>query len=90
MTAVAEHLRAHMARANEQVLPGLRERCDDEQLARLGSRIEIAREAAPTRPHPGTPTAPPLNKVVDPWLGVVDKLRDVLTRRKTWPQDLVS
>ncbi|MBX6721770.1 MAG: hemerythrin domain-containing protein, partial [Dactylosporangium sp.] len=57
-------------------------------LVRLGNRILVAEEAAPTRPPPRAPDRPPWNKLVDPVLGVADKLRDVLTRRVTYPADL--
>ena len=59
-----------------------------EDLVRLGNRVESAKEAAPTRPHPGTPATPPWNKVVDPAVAIVDKVRDVVGRRTTYPQDL--
>ena len=70
------------------IFPGLRAGCTEHELIRLGNRVQLALEAAPTRPHPGTPLTPPLNKVVDPALGVVDKVRDVLARRATWPEDV--
>ncbi len=53
----------------------------DEELIRLGNRSEIAEEAAPTRPHPGTPATPPWNQIVEPAVGVVDKVRDAVTGR---------
>jgi hypothetical protein len=85
---VTEHVREHTRRTADDVFPALREHCTGGDLVRLGNRVEIARSAAPTRPHPGTPSTPPLNKVVDPALGVVDKVVDVLTRRTTWEEDL--
>ena len=85
---VTEHLRRHTHRTADQVFPRLREHCTGNELIRLGNRVQIARGAAPTRPHPNTPATPPLNKLVDPALAVVDKVRDVLTRRTTWPEDL--
>lgn len=60
----------------------------EHDLIRLGNRVRIAQEAAPTRPHPGAPDTPPLNKLVDPALGVVDKVRDLLSRRTTWPSHI--
>lgn len=90
LAKVAEHLREHTHRTGEEVFPRLRERCTDNELIRLGNRVQIARGAAPTRPHPGTPATPPLNKLVDPAVAVVDKMRDVLTRRTTWPEDLAG
>ncbi|WP_433076597.1 hemerythrin domain-containing protein [Dactylosporangium sp. CA-052675] len=87
LRAVTDHVRSHTHTAAE-LLPALRSRCTSEELVRLGNRVEIARSAAPTRPHPGTPSTPPLNKLVDPALGVMDKVMDVLTRRTTWEEDL--
>ena len=59
--------------------PPLREVATDAELIRLGNRWEIAEEAAPTRPHPGTPATPPWNRIVEPAVGVVDKVRDAVT-----------
>ncbi|WP_432973461.1 hemerythrin domain-containing protein [Dactylosporangium sp. CA-233914] len=88
LATVTEHVRAHARRTGTELFPALRERCTGPELVRLGNRVEIARSAAPTRPHPATPSTPPLNKVVDPALGVVDKVRDALSRRTTWEEDL--
>jgi hypothetical protein len=90
LEAVAAHVHGHNHRTGEEMFPRLREQCSDTELVRLGNRVQIARSAAPTRPHPSTPSAPPLNKLVDPAVAVVDKVRDVLTRRTTWPEDLAS
>jgi hypothetical protein len=86
--AIRRQWRRHARCADREVFPRLRDRCTGNELVRLGNRVAIAQEAAPTRPHPATPTTPPANKVVDPALGVVDKLRDTLTRRVTRPEDL--
>lgn len=78
-------LHLHIERCEREIFPALAELVSAEDLIRLGNRVEIAEEAAPTRPHPGTPAAPPMNKVVDPLLGVVDKMRDALGGRTTYP-----
>ncbi|MFY1584953.1 hemerythrin domain-containing protein [Micromonospora sp. WMMD734] len=84
---VAARIRRHVAAVAELVTP-LREVASDAELIRLGNRWEIAEEAAPTRPHPGTPATPPWNRIVEPAVGVVDKLRDVVTGRRTQLADL--
>lgn len=81
-------VREHTARTDGDLFPRLLNECSDNDLIRLGNRVQIAQEAAPTRPHMSTPFTPPLNKVVEPAVGVVDKVRDALTRRTTWPEDL--
>lgn len=85
---VTTQFHRHRDTASEQLLQPLREAATDEQLIRLGNRVEMVEEAAPTRPHPKAPATPPWNAVVDPALGVVDKARDVLSRRTTYVADL--
>jgi len=81
-------LRQHVETAHEQIHPEVRRQLSREEQIRLGNRVDIVQEAAPTRPHPETPSTPPLNKIVDPALGTIDKVRDILSGRKTRPQDL--
>ncbi|MEV8516614.1 hemerythrin domain-containing protein [Dactylosporangium sp. NPDC051484] len=88
LQSITERIRQHTHRAATEVFPALRGRFSNGELVRLGNRVEIARSAAPTRPHPGTPSTPPLDKIVDPALGVVDKVMDVLSCRTTWEEDL--
>ncbi|MCT2281529.1 hemerythrin domain-containing protein [Micromonospora chalcea] len=84
---VAERVRRHVSRVAALVTP-LREVASDAELIRLGNRWEIAEEAAPTRPHPGTPATPPWNKIVEPAVGVLDKVRDAVSGRRTRLSDL--
>ncbi|WP_308201210.1 hemerythrin domain-containing protein [Paractinoplanes maris] len=85
---VAAAVRRHVDADAEELLPVLVQMVPIEDLIRVGNRFETAEEAAPTRPHPGTPSSPPWNKVVDPAVAVVDKLRDAVTRRPTYVKDL--
>ncbi len=85
---VAAAVRRHVDADAEELLPVLVQMVPIEDLIRVGNRFETAEEAAPTRPHPGTPSTPPWNKVVDPAVAVVDKLRDAVTGRTTYAKDL--
>ncbi|MEU4161199.1 hemerythrin domain-containing protein [Actinoplanes sp. NPDC026670] len=85
---LAEAVRRHVAADAEELLPLLEQMVPSEDLVRLGNRFETAEEAAPTRPHPSTPSVPPWNKVVDPLVGVADKIRDVISSRATYVRDL--
>ncbi|MFI5935468.1 hemerythrin domain-containing protein [Actinoplanes sp. NPDC051494] len=85
---VAERLHRHAEAAAGELVPLLARLVPVEDLIRLGNRFEMAEEAAPTRPHPGTPLRPPWNKVVDPAVALVDKVRDVIGRRTTYHRDL--
>jgi hypothetical protein len=81
-------VRRHVAADAEELLPVLRQMAPVEDLIRVGNRLEMAEEAAPTRPHPSTPSRPPWNKMVDPVVAVADKVRDAVARRVTYPRDL--
>ena len=85
---VCRRLTRHSDAADADLLPMLLQMASVEDLIRLGNRVELAEEAAPTRPHPGTPATPPWNKVIDPAVAVVDKVRDMVSRRTTYPRDL--
>ena len=84
IAAVRRHIDADAA----ELLPVLTRMAPVEDLIRVGNRIELAGEAAPTRPHPVTPSVPPWNNVLDPAVAVLDKVRDVVGRRTTYPRDL--
>ncbi|MEV5822498.1 hemerythrin domain-containing protein [Micromonospora harpali] len=88
LTDVADRVRRHVA-GTAALLASLREVATAAELIRLGNRWEIAEEAAPTRPHPGTPASPPWNRIVEPAVGVVDKVRDAVTGRPTYASDLL-
>jgi hypothetical protein len=85
---LAAAVRRHVEANAEELLPVLTQMAPIDDLIRVGNRFETAEEAAPTRPHPGTPSTPPWNKVVDPTVAVLDKLRDAVTGRPTYPADL--
>jgi len=87
---VADELHQHVTTAARDILPRLAAAASAAELIRLGNRVEVAEEAAPTRPHPDVPTGPHWNKVVDPALGVVDKVRDAVTGRPTYAEDLTD
>jgi hypothetical protein len=85
---LVEGVRRHVAADAGELLPVLTQMAPIDDLIRVGNRFETAEEAAPTRPHPSTPSTPPWNKVVDPAVAVLDKLRDAVTGRATYPKDL--
>jgi hypothetical protein len=81
-------LRLHIKRCEDGLFPRLRDVLGETERIRLGNRVLLAEETAPTRPHPRTPSTPPWNKVVEPAVGVLDKVRDAATGRTTYPEDL--
>lgn len=81
-------VRRHVDADRSELFPLLMQMVPADDMIRLGNRVETAQEAAPTRPHLSTPVTPPWNKVVDPLVGAIDKLRDVATGRTTYARNL--
>ncbi|MFY7066141.1 hypothetical protein ACOQFV_09790 [Nocardiopsis changdeensis] len=40
-------------------------------------------EWAPTRPHPGAPDTPPADRLLAPGAGLIDRMRDALSGRRS-------
>ncbi|MBG0850592.1 hemerythrin domain-containing protein [Streptomyces spinoverrucosus] len=74
-------IRAHIADEEENLFPKLRAACPPQALDELGDKVRQAKKLAPTRPHPSAPDTPPLNKLLAPGAGLVDRVRDALTGR---------
>ncbi|WP_037673976.1 hemerythrin domain-containing protein [Streptomyces griseus] len=77
VTRVTVHLREE-----EQLLfPRLQAVCPADLLEQLGEKVRHGRATAPTRPRPQLPDSPLVTKLAAPELGVIDRIRDVLTGR---------
>jgi hemerythrin superfamily protein len=74
-------LRDHVADEERDQFPQLRAQLSREQLVEIGAKVETAKKAAPTRPHPSAPHSALFHKTVGPGVGMVDRLRDKLTGR---------
>ncbi|SHH51943.1 hemerythrin domain-containing protein [Streptomyces sp. 3214.6] len=72
---------AHVRDEENRLFPLLAEACPAESLNELGDKVRAAKKTAPTRPHPAAPDTPPLNKLLAPGAGMVDRVRDMLTGR---------
>ncbi|GAA4846635.1 hemerythrin domain-containing protein [Saccharopolyspora rosea] len=76
-----DDIRHHVADEENDLFPRLRQLCDADQLRDLGAKIAMAKESAPTRPHPAGPDRPPANMLLDPGIGLIDRMRDALSGR---------
>ncbi|MEV5433648.1 hemerythrin domain-containing protein [Streptomyces sp. NPDC052701] len=74
-------IRSHIADEEGNLFPGLRAACPPEALDQLGDKVRQAKKTAPTRPHPAAPDKPPMNKLLAPGAGMVDRLRDAMSGR---------
>ena len=76
-------LRDHVSDEERDQFPLLRAQLSAEQLVDMGQKVETAKKAAPTRPHPAAPHSELFHKLVGPGVGMVDRMRDKLTGRST-------
>jgi hemerythrin superfamily protein len=74
-------LRDHVSDEESDQFPQLRAQLPHEELVAMGTKVEAAKKAAPTRPHPSAPHSELFHKTVGPGVGLVDRLRDKLTGR---------
>ena len=74
---VLEHVRDE----ENTLFPLLAAHASKEDLLKLGEQVQTAKKVAPTRPHPSAPDRPPLNKLLAPGTGLVDRIRDHLSGR---------
>ena len=74
-------LRDHVSDEEDDQFPQLRTHIPREQLVEIGRKVETAKKAAPTRPHPSAPHSELFHKTLGPGVGLVDRLRDKLTGR---------
>jgi hemerythrin superfamily protein len=74
-------VRLHIREEEEDLFPALAEHADPAELFQLGDKVQAAKQKAPTRPHPSAPDRPPLNKLLAPGAGFVDRVRDHLSGR---------
>lgn len=74
-------IREHITEEERELFPRLAAACSQERLVELGKKIQLAKKIAPTRPHPGAPNRPPLNKLLGPGVALVDRVRDMVSGR---------
>ncbi|MCK9869497.1 hemerythrin domain-containing protein [Nocardiopsis dassonvillei] len=83
LNTLISDIRHHVEDEEKDLLPRLRAACTPEELRELGAKVVKAKEAAPTRPHPGAPDTPPANRILDPGAGLIDRMRDALSNRNS-------
>ncbi len=73
--------RAHIAYEENQVWPKLLAVLSVQEREEMGEKIERAKQAAPTRPHPNAPDSPGALKTVGTATAAMDKMADKITGR---------
>lgn len=77
-----EDVRAQTRHEERHLLPRLRQACPAARLRELGQKISSVKRDALTRPHPAAPDRPPVDVILDPGEGMLDRLRDALSRAR--------
>jgi hypothetical protein len=73
--------REHIAYEQDVVWPLFQAAVTDEELMKLGEKLEAAKKIAPTRPHPDTPPNPAVLKSMGAVTAVLDHARDAVSGR---------
>lgn len=74
-------LRHHASDEERDQFPLLRAHIPAEDLVALGEKVEAAKKAAPTRPHPAAPHSELFHKMAGPGVVMIDRLRDKMSGR---------
>lgn len=78
ITDLQDAVTSHAQEEETELLPALESALGVAAMESLGKRMERAKAAAPTRPHPHAPNTPPGNVIVGIPTGMVDRMRDAL------------
>jgi hemerythrin-like domain-containing protein len=76
-------VREHVQEEETEIFPLLRNTLSRDDLEEMGTRIEKAKQTAPTHPHPTTPDNPVGATVMGAAAGLADRARDAMTGRET-------
>ncbi len=71
----------HVAEEESSIFPALRASMSTEDLLDFGQRLVLARNTAPTHPHPGSPNEGVSGKVAGILGGLVDQAKDAVSGR---------
>jgi hemerythrin superfamily protein len=81
-TLMAE-IRHHIEDEEGQMFAQMREVIDEDELCKLGGRVEAFKKVAPTRPHPHVPNTAAARTAAGPAASLFDRMRDLATSRGT-------
>ena len=83
LATLMREIREHVAEEEGEMFVHMRQTFSDEELRKMGSRVESFKKVAPTRPHPSVPNEPGARTAVGPVASLLDRMRDAITDRGT-------
>jgi Hemerythrin HHE cation binding domain len=81
LATLMREIRHHIEDEEGETFVHMREVMDDEELRKLGGRVEAFKKVAPTRPHPSVPNEPLPRMAAGPAASLFDRMRDLATGR---------
>ncbi len=87
---IAATIRHHVTDEESDLLPRLRAASGTDEMVELGKKFEQIKKIVPTHPHPSAPDHAPLNKLLGPGVGLIDRVRDAMSKRSTTVEDLTD
>jgi hemerythrin superfamily protein len=74
-------IRHHIEDEEGEMFAHMRQAMDEEELRKLGGRVEAFKKVAPTRPHPNVPNEALPRMAAGPAASLFDRMRDLATGR---------
>ena len=74
-------IRHHIEDEEGEMFAHMRQTIDEDELRKLGKRVEAFKKVAPTRPHPNVPNEPGPRMAAGPAASLLDRMRDLATGR---------
>ncbi|TQJ91264.1 hemerythrin domain-containing protein [Streptomyces sp. SLBN-31] len=70
----------HAEHEEQEEFPAVRAGCTEEQLRKMGQRLQTVEKMAPTHPHPTAAGSPKAQWMTGPFASMVDRAKDALSR----------
>jgi hemerythrin-like domain-containing protein len=83
LATLMREIREHIAEEEGEMFVHMRQVLSEDELRKLGTRVEAFKKVAPTRPHPSVPNEPGARMAVGPVASLIDRMRDAVTNRGT-------
>src|SRR5919206_319784 len=81
LATLMKEIRHHIEDEEDGMFADMRRVLDQEELRRLGSRVEAFKKVAPTRPHPNVPNEALPRTAAGPAASLFDRMRDLASGR---------
>ncbi len=83
LATLIDEIRHHIEDEEGQMFAHMRQAIDEDELRKLGRRVEAFKKVAPTRPHPNVPNKALPRMAAGPAASLFDRMRDAATGRGT-------